>query len=164
MRGGIDSRRRRILRRARNARFFPVSAFAQGQRDAGKNRGSTLYRGADREKRILEGRKKSAKSSSTLPEPSGLGADRRSIREEIGVKVQLWRSSSEKVLQRAVAEARAGRFQLRHPGDQRPGDGSDAPRGACSRSLHPHFKDLPPAAFQASPLRRRPASNFFTIA
>src|SRR6266571_4516687 len=27
-----------------------------------------------------------------------------------GVKVQLWRSSSEKVLQRAIAEARAGRF------------------------------------------------------
>jgi len=81
------------------------------------------------------------------------------------VKVQLWRSSSEKVLQRAVGRGARWALFLRHPGDQRPGDGSDAPRGAARGVLQP--------ALQGS-ARRRPFPgtgtyvadrfNFFTIA
>src|SRR5258708_21989403 len=58
MRGGFDPRRRRILAGAFGTALLPGFVFAQGRRDAGKTREIYLYRGADREKRILEGAKK----------------------------------------------------------------------------------------------------------
>jgi hypothetical protein len=59
MRGGIDSRRRRVLADAPGAALLPGFVFAQGQRDARKNREIYLYLGADREKKdpFLKGQK-----------------------------------------------------------------------------------------------------------
>src|SRR3989475_7452896 len=110
MRGGVDSRRRRILAGALGTTLLPGFAFAQAQRDAGKNREIYLYRGADREKKILEGARRerevvvytSLNLKDSVPIVEG-------FERKYGVNVQLWRSSSEKVLQRAIAEARAGR-------------------------------------------------------
>src|SRR6266705_4952635 len=123
MRGGVDSRRRRILAGAFGTALLPGFAFAQSGRDAGKNREIYLYRGADREKRILEGARREREvvvyTSLNLKDSVPITE---AFEKKYGVKVQLWRSSSEKVLQRAIAEARAGRFRLRHSGDQRPGD------------------------------------------
>jgi iron(III) transport system substrate-binding protein len=68
-----------------------------------------LYQGADREQRLLAGAKKEgsllfyttypAEHAGTLLEP---------FRKRYGIRVDLWRARSEIVLQRTVAEARAG--------------------------------------------------------
>src|SRR3989442_6493204 len=109
MRGGVDSRRRRILAGALGTALLRGFACAQGQRDAGKNREIYLYRGADREKRILEGAKKEREVVvyTSLNLKDSVPIVEVFERKYGGVKVQLWRSSSEKVLQRAIAEARA---------------------------------------------------------
>ena len=55
---GIDARRRRFLGVALGAVLWPSFGLAQGRSDPGKNREIYLYRGADREQRILEGARK----------------------------------------------------------------------------------------------------------
>src|SRR5882762_9309899 len=59
-----------------------------------------MYKGADRDQRVLQGAKKDS-----LPIAEA-------FEKMYGVKLQLWRSSSEKVLQRALTEARAGRYTV----------------------------------------------------
>src|SRR5437899_12160157 len=91
--------------------LLPRLVFAQAQRDAAKNREIYLYKGADREKRILEGAKKEREVVvyTSLNLKDSVPIVEVFERKYGGVKVQLWRSSSEKVLQRATADARAGR-------------------------------------------------------
>src|SRR5436190_14339146 len=112
MRGRADSRRRRILAGALGAALLPRLAFAQAKRDTAKNREINLYRGADREKRILEGAKKEREVVvyTSLNLKDSVPIVEVFEKKYAGVKVQLWRSSSEKVLQRAIAEAQAGRL------------------------------------------------------
>ena len=79
--------------------FAPLLALAQIQ-----------YEGADREKMLAEGANKEGEVmlyTSLVPEDlSALGA---AFEKKYGVKLKTWRANSEKVLQRAVTEARAGR-------------------------------------------------------
>src|SRR6266446_56018 len=104
MRGGADSRRRRILAGALGTALFPRFVFAQAQRDAAKIREIYLYSGADREKRILEEAKKEREVVvyTSLNLKDSVPIVEVFERKYAGVKVQLWRSSSEKVLQRAA--------------------------------------------------------------
>ena len=70
-----------------------------------------MLEAADREARILAGARKegvvaiytSLNTQDSVPLTAA-------FEKKYGVKTQLWRSSSERVVQRAVAEARAGRF------------------------------------------------------
>ena len=121
------------------AMLAPAAAWAQLQ-----------YEGADREKVLAEGAKKEGEVmlyTSLVPEDlTALGA---AFEKKYGVKLKTWRANSEKVLQRAVTEARAGR--------------NDADvvetNGPQLESLHrekglqplrsPHLKDLMPQALQA---------------
>src|SRR5712691_9684812 len=108
---GFDARRRRVLAGALGAALWPHLGFGQTRDDSRKNREIYLYKGADREKRILEGARKEREvvvyTSLNLKDSVPIVEV---FEKKYGVKVQLWRSSSEKVLQRAIAEARAGRF------------------------------------------------------
>jgi len=132
--------------------------FRSGPARRGKNREIYLYRGADREKRILEGAKKEREvvvyTSLNLKDSVPIVEV---FERKYGVKVQLWRSSSEKVLQRAVAEARAGRFSCDILETNGPEMEAMHREELLEEFFSPHFKDLPPAGLsQASPLRRRP--------
>src|SRR5688500_20346067 len=77
---------------------------------AAQHKGLYMYQGADREQRLIEGAKKekqvvvytSLNTKDSVPITQA-------FEKKYGVKVELWRSSSEKVLQRALTEARAGR-------------------------------------------------------
>jgi iron(III) transport system substrate-binding protein len=71
-----------------------------------------LYAGADRTQRLIEGAKKEGVVSlyASAP-PDDLSALVNAFTRKFDLKVRLWRSSSENVLQRGVAEARAGRFE-----------------------------------------------------
>jgi iron(III) transport system substrate-binding protein len=84
--------------------------------------------------------------------------------KKYGVKLTLWRSSSEKVLQRAITEARAGRFAVDAFELNGPELEAMYREGLLDEFNSPQFKNLPAAAF---PKHRHYAAdrfNFFTIA
>jgi iron(III) transport system substrate-binding protein len=138
--------------------LFCGAAFAQ-------HKNLYLYQGADREQRILEGAKKekqvvvytSLNTKDSVPITQA-------FEKKYGVKVELWRSSSEKVLQRALTEARAGRhsvdaFELNGPEME-----ALYREGLLEEFWSPHFKNLPPAAFARHRHYVADRFNFFTIA
>ena len=165
MRGGVDSRRRLILAGALGAALLPKSGLAQGQRDAGKNREIYLYQGADRDKRILEGAGKEGQvvvyTSLNLKDSVPITE---AFERKYGVKVPLWRASSEKVLQRAVTEARAGRFTPDILETNGPEMEVLYREQLLEEFFSPHFKELPPAAFPRHRHYVADRFNFFTIA
>ena len=71
------------------------------------------YEGADREQRLAEGARREGHlllyTSLTVEDMTVLNA---AFEKRYGVKVTMWRASSEKIVQRALAEARAGRFDV----------------------------------------------------
>jgi iron(III) transport system substrate-binding protein len=106
-----------------------------------------MYSGADRTERLMAG----AKREGTVTVYSSLTVDDMKVfggafERKYGIKLQLWRSSSEDILQRAVVEARGGRFDV---------DAIET-SAAEMESLHreqllaevksPHIADLSPAA------------------
>lgn len=86
-------------------------AFAQGK-SALLGELSALT-GPEREKRLAEGAKKEGELNIyTSAQPDDMGALVKGFEAKYGIKVNVWRSSSEKVLQRAVQEARANRHTM----------------------------------------------------
>jgi len=84
--------------------------------------------------------------------------------KKTGVHVQLWRSSSEKVLQRAVAEARAGRFACDILETNGPEMEAMYREQLLEEFYSPNFADLPAAAFPKHHHYVADRFNFFTIA
>src|SRR2546422_6660335 len=162
---GFDAGRRRILAVAVGAALWPGFGSAQGRSDSAKNRELYLYRGADREKRILDGARKEREvvvyTSLNLKDSVPITE---AFEKSGGVKVQLWRSSGEKVLERAIAEARAGRFSC----DILETNGREMEAMHREQLLgeffSPHFKALPPAAFPKHRHYVADRFNFFTVA
>ena len=71
------------------------------------------YAGADRAQKLAEGAKKEGELNIyTSAQSDDMGALVSAFEKKYGVKVNMWRSSSEKVLQRAVTEARGNRFTM----------------------------------------------------
>jgi iron(III) transport system substrate-binding protein len=74
---------------------------------------AALYKGADRQQRLVEGAKKEGElllyTSAPVDDVAVLTA---AFEKKYGVKVKVWRASSEKVLQRTVTEGRANRFDV----------------------------------------------------
>jgi iron(III) transport system substrate-binding protein len=87
----------------------PTAALAQAKGSAG----IAGYTGPDREKRLIEGAKKEGTlmiyTSAPIDDMAVLTG---AFEKKYGIKVKLWRAGSEKVLQRAVTEARAGRYDV----------------------------------------------------
>ena len=141
-----------------------LAPYALAQDVAARNREIYLYKGSDREARLLEGAKKEGQVNLyTSLNTKDSGPITEAFEKKTGVKVLLWRSSSEKVLQRAVTEARAGR----HACDVIETNGPEmeaAYREKLLAEFHsPHFKDLPPAAFPKHRHWVADRFNFFTI-
>jgi iron(III) transport system substrate-binding protein len=141
--------------------FLPAHA----QTAAGPHRQTYLYQGADRDQRVIEGAKKEKQvtvyTSLNLKDSVPIT---QAFEKKYGVKVELWRSSSEKVLQRAVTEARAGRFSVDAFELNGPEMEALYREGLLEEFYSPQFQNLPPAAF---PKHRHYAAdrfNFFTIA
>jgi iron(III) transport system substrate-binding protein len=123
--------------------FAPSAVLAQGATLAEL----AMYSGPDRSERLIAGAKREGTvtiyTSMTVDDMKVLAA---AFEKKYGVKLQVWRSSSEDILQRAVAEARGGRFDV---------DAIET-SAAEMESLHrekllaevksPHIADLNPAA------------------
>ena len=159
-----DDGRRQFTRAALAALALPLVARAQpGAADA-PHKALYMYQGADREARLAAEAKKQREvvmyTSLNLKDSVPLTE---AFEKKTGLKVNLWRASSEKVLQRAVTEARAGRFAC----DIIETNGPEME--ACYREklleefYSPHFKDLPAAAFPRHRHYVADRFNFFTI-
>jgi len=121
--------------------FFSVAAAAA-------NRDVYLYQGADREARLIAGAKQEGQvvlySTMTVQDGRALAA---AFEKKYGVKLLHWRGSAEKIVQRALAEAKSGH------------DGADVFETSSHRmeALYreklledfytPAFAELSPAAF-----------------
>lgn len=129
------------------AALAPCAMALAQDRDAG-NRDVYLYRGADREQRLFAGARKEGSltlySTMTLEDARPLLDG---FEKKYGVKVTMWRGLNQKLVQRAVAEARAGKPAA--DAFEGSGHGMEILRreGLLERFWSPAFADIPPEAF-----------------
>ena len=143
----------------------PVAMRAQSRPPAASpHRAIYMLQGGDRQARILAGAKRegivSIYTSLNLQDSVPLTS---AFERKYGVKTQLWRSSSERVVQRAVAESSAGRLTCDVFETNGPEMEAMFREQLLDEFQSPSFSDLPPAAF---PKHRHYAAdrfNFFTI-
>ncbi len=117
---------------------------------AEKNQGVFSYQGADRQQRLIENAKREGTvvvyTSLATTESKPVAA---AFEKKYGIKVDLWRAISEKVVQRAVSEARANRFAV----DVIETNGPELEmlvREKLLTSFHsPYIADFPPFALPA---------------
>ena len=107
------------------------------------------YEGADRLERLVAGAKKEGELTLyTSGQADDIGLIAKSFEAKYGVKVNIWRAGSEKVLQRAVTEARGGR----HTVDVIETNGPELEMLHREQLLQavksPYLKDLIPAALR----------------
>lgn len=123
---------------------------AQAESTAAKNEAVYLYKGADRDQKLLEQAKREGTVSwytSLAPtESTPLG---QAFEKKYGIKVEIWRSTSSKVLQRVVTEGRGNR----HAFDVVETNGPELEAMAREKLLapfhSPYLADLPPFAVPA---------------
>jgi len=89
---------------------LPGAALAQAP---GSMAELAQYAGPDRMQRLIAGAKKEGKLNIyTSAQTEDIGALVAGFEKKYGIKVSIWRSSSEKVLQRSITEAQAKRFTV----------------------------------------------------
>jgi iron(III) transport system substrate-binding protein len=126
-----------------------------------------LYKGADRDQRILaEARKERQAVVYTSLNPQDSIPIAQAFERKYGVKLEFWRSSSERVLQRALTEARAGHFAVDAFELGRTGPELEPiyREGLLDKSPSPQSANLPPQAFPKHRYYAADRFNFFTIA
>ena len=132
---------------------------------AGKNDAIYMYRGADREQRLLERAKQegtvSVYTSLATKESTPLA---KAFEKKYGIKVELWRATSDKVVQRAITEGQA----RRHVADVIETNGPEvemiARENLLSEFYSPHLADLPANAISPNRLWVTDRLNFFVVA
>ena len=101
------------------------------------------YAGADRTQKLVEGAKKEGELNIyTSAQSDDMGALVKAFEQKYGVKVNVWRSSSEKVLQRAIQETRAGRAAMDIAETNGPELESMSREKVLQAVKSPHLKDL----------------------
>lgn len=126
-----------------------AAAIAQISQD--RNAAVYLYRGADREQRLLQGARRegsvvlytSLATSESVPLTQA-------FERKYGVKVQLWRALSENVLQRTITEARARRNAVDVIETNSPELEALARERLTSEFFSPHVAKLPAWAVPAN--------------
>src|SRR5215475_2077704 len=105
------NRREGLIKSLQLLSFFGLlglsGTMAWGQADI------ATYQGADRTQKLIEGAKKEGRLtiySSAIVED--LAALTSAFEKKYGIKVQVWRASSENIIQRAATEARGNRFDV----------------------------------------------------
>ena len=155
--------RRAFTLAALAAMAAPTAVRAQGQ-PASPHKGVYMAQGAERDARLMaEARKQKQVVIYTSLNLKDSVPITEAFEKKTGLKVQLWRASSEKVLQRAVAEARAGRFTCDVLETNGPEMEALYREQVLDEFQSPHFKDLAPASFPKHRHWIADRFNFFTI-
>ncbi|WP_096182098.1 ABC transporter substrate-binding protein [Effusibacillus lacus] len=124
-----------------------------------------LYQGSDRDQKLVENAKKEGTvtlyTSMNLDDSQPLTD---AFEKKYGIKIVLWRAGSEKVVQRAITEAKAKRFDV----DVIETNGPEMEMLAREQLAHefysPYFSDLPPEAIPAHKKWVADRFNFFVMA
>lgn len=135
----------RLFARALPLLCILVAPVAAAQSPQG-NESVFRYRGTDRDQRLVaQARREGRVVLYTSLAPTESAPVAAAFEKKYGVKVELWRALSDKVVQRAVTEARARRFSV----DVVETNGPEMEMLARERLLwefySPHLADLPPA-------------------
>ena len=122
------------------------------------------YRGADREARLLErARQEGTVVLYTSLAPTESKPLAEAFEKKYGIKVELWRALSDKVVQRAITEAQA----KRHAVDVIETNGPEMEMLAREKLLaefhSPHIADLPPAAIPPHRTWMPDRMNYFVV-
>ena len=135
-------RRSLLLATAFAAAGLAVPAAAQVKPNATAADVAT-YAGADRSQRLVEGAKKEGQLNIyTSAQGDDMGALVKAFEQKYGVKVSVWRASSEKVLQRAIQEARGNRNTMDIAETNGPELESMHREKILQKVASPHLKDL----------------------
>jgi iron(III) transport system substrate-binding protein len=142
-----------------------LCAPAQAQGVAGKNDAIYMYRGADRDARLLE----KAKQEGTVSIYTSLATKEstplaQAFEKKYGIKVELWRATSDKVVQRAVTEGQARRHVFDVVETNGPEVEMLAREKLLSEFFSPYLADLPPNAVAPNRLWVTDRLNFFVVA
>jgi iron(III) transport system substrate-binding protein len=122
------------------------------------------YQGADREKRLIEqARKEGTVSLYTSLAPTESQPMAQAFEKKYGVKVDLWRSQSERVVQRVLSEAKAGRHTVDVIATNGPEMESLAREKVLTTWFTPHAADLPPASIPKHRLWMPDRLQFFVV-
>jgi iron(III) transport system substrate-binding protein len=123
------------------------------------------YQGADREQRLVENaRKEGSVVLYTSLAPTESGPLAQAFEKKTGVRVELWRAISEKVVQRAVTEARARRFAFDVIETNGPEMEMMAREKLFGEFHSPHLADVPPGAVPSHRQWIPDRVNFFVVA
>ena len=96
--------------------------------------------------------------------PTESGPLAQAFEKKTGIKVELWRAISEKVVQRAVTEARARRFAVDVVETNSPEMEMMAREKLFTELRSPHLADLPPGAIPSHRMWVPDRLNFFVVA
>lgn len=158
------TRMNNFTRAALVAAAFAVSVPAQAQ-TAGPNEALLMYKGADRDQRVLEKAKQEGTVSVyTSLSPTDAKPIVAAFEAKYGVKVDMWRGQSEGVVQRVLTEARAKRNAVDVIETNGPEMESMAREKVLSEFHSPSFKDLPPNVFPKHHLWVPDRLNFYIVA
>lgn len=142
------------------ALVLPLGAAAQDKNDA-----VYRYRGADRDARLLErARQEGTVVLYTSLAPTESGPLGQAFEKKTGVKVEIFRSISEKVVQRAVTEARGRRYAFDVIETNAPEMEMLAREQLFSEFHSPHLADLPPASLPKHRQWVPDRVNYFVVA
>ena len=123
------------------------------------------YRGADRDSRLLENaRKEGSVVLYTSLAPTESGPLGQAFEKKTGIKVEIFRTISEKVVQRALTEAKAGRFAFDVVETNGPEMEIMAREKIFAEFHSPHLADIPPKAIPAHRQWIPDRVNFFVVA
>lgn len=144
------------------ASFATCAAFAQAP---SKNDEIFRYRGADREARLVERAKQEGTvvlyTSLAPTESKPLAA---AFEKKYGIKVELWRALSDKVVQRTISEAQAHKNAVDVVETNGPEMEMIAREKLLAEFHSPHLADLPAAAIPPHRTWFPDRLNFFVVA
>src|SRR5258708_24909977 len=132
------------------AAFAVPGTYAQDRQAA--NREIYLYQGADRAQRVVsEAKKEGGLTLYTTMTPEDANPLIAAFEEKYGIKLRMWRGINQKLVQRALAEARAGKSAV----DVYEGSGHGMEilhrEALLEKFFSPPVRDLPPDPFPPHP-------------
>ena len=133
--------------------------------NAESNQAILLYKGADRDKKVLEkARQEGTVSVYTSLSPTDAKPIVAAFEAKYGVKVDMWRGQSEGVVQRVLTEARGKRNTVDVIETNGPEMESMAREKVLAEFYSPYFSDLPAGAIPQHRLWVPDRLNFYIVA